>query len=113
MSTLRSEPAALPPTASGGPHLAALPPLREQFIPLRKADLVDRLAGELDATEAALFRNFCGLLQATIHHEFHRTLETLKDDYAPFDPDADTRPVAELSAAELAQRRNALFEKFA
>ncbi len=113
MSSSRSEPATARPAAASGPHID-LPTAREQFIPLRKADLVERLASsaELSPADAQRFRQFCALVQASIHHEFHRTLEALKDAYAPFDPDADTRPGAELSPGELDARRQTLFERF-
>ncbi len=66
---------------------------REHFIPMRKSDLVDLLARfrDLPARDAELFRRLCQLLTATFHHEYHQQLETLKDGYAPFDPDADTQ----------------------
>ncbi len=113
MSSLRGEPAALQRASAAGPHIE-LPAAREQFIPLRKADLVERLAAssELSAPDARQFRELWPLVEASIHHEFHRTLEELKDAYAPFDPDADTRPGAELSSEELAARRQTLFDRF-
>lgn len=39
------------------------------------------------------FREFCHLLQSVFHFEYHDTLETLKDLYAPLNPDRDTRKV--------------------
>ena len=37
------------------------------------------------------FRRFCHLLQSVFHFEYHSTLEALKDNYAPLNPDRDTR----------------------
>jgi hypothetical protein len=90
------------------------PKAREQFIPLRKAELVEALAGnpELTAAQAADFRRFCQLVQGLVHRQFQTTLEALKDAYAPFDPDADTQSEIALSEAELEERRQTLFEKF-
>ena len=39
------------------------------------------------------FRRFCHLLQSVFHFEYHSTLEALKDNYAPLNPDRDTRKV--------------------
>lgn len=77
-------------------ELTAQPPepdpnRREHFIPLRRVDLVDALCGELPAADARAFRRFDDLLAATFHFEYHRQLERLKDGYAAFDPDADTK----------------------
>ena len=65
---------------------------REQFIPLRAAELAAQLAGrgDLSTADREQFRQFCRLLLATIHYEHHEQILRLKDLYAPFDPDADT-----------------------
>jgi hypothetical protein len=50
--------------------------------------------------------HFCTLVIATYHFEYHKALERLKDAYAPFDPDADTKLlVARASAADRARGR--------
>jgi hypothetical protein len=87
---------------------------REQFIPLRKADLVESLASSPDLSESdsLSFRRLCRLLQALFHREYQSSLEDLQNAYAPFDPDADTRPQRELSDAELTERQQTLFERF-
>src|SRR5713226_8860343 len=79
---------------------------REHFIPLRKSDLIDLLCAdaELPPDQREPFRQFCLLVSATYHFEYHRRLEELKDAYAPFDPDADTRPQRSLPAEERQQR---------
>lgn len=67
----------------------------QRFIPFRRSDLVDMLAdaGRLPASDQHGFRAFVRLLNAVFHHDFHQQLETLKDAYAPFNPDPDTRTV--------------------
>ncbi len=87
---------------------------REQFIPWRKADLVDKLARwqGLSAGEVAAFRRFCELTQSLVHCQYHATVEDLKNAYAPFDPDADTRPGQELSEGQLVAQRELLFDRF-
>ena len=83
-----SEPTTQLPTSDAP---AATPAPREHFIPLRRADLVRALCDDLAAADAPAFRRFDDLLVATFHVEYHRQLERLKDNYAPFDPDADTK----------------------
>lgn len=65
---------------------------REHFIPLRRSDLVRLLAKEgcLDEQTRSQFGQFCDLLAALFHHEYRNRLETLKDGYASFNPDAVT-----------------------
>ncbi len=50
-------------------------------------------AGGLSGKDQMKFREFCHLLQSVFHFEYHETLETLKDLYAPLNPDRDTRKV--------------------
>jgi hypothetical protein len=72
------------------PAKAATAP-REHFIPLRPAELVQKLADDPAVTifERPQFLQFCQLVGATIHHEYHSRLEELKAAYAPFDPDGE------------------------
>jgi hypothetical protein len=70
-------------------------PPREHFLPLRKRDLISLLAcdSRLDERQREQFLALCRLLDSTFHFEYHRQLESLKDAYAPFDPDAETAAV--------------------
>lgn len=92
----------------------ALRPEREHFIPLRKADLIARLAADssLSAHEREQFLELCRRLEAAFHNEYHERLEELKDAYAPFDPDADTLAGRELTDGERDALTPPLFEKF-
>lgn len=85
---------------------------RENFIPIRAAELAARLQEELTPAEGEAFRRFCHLLAAILHQEFYSKLSELKNDYAPFDPDADTLADRPLSAAEQERRVADLFDKF-
>lgn len=87
---------------------------REHFIPLRKADLVALLSRESDGSAEAVeqFHQLCRLLERRLHHEFHAQLEELKENYAPFDPDADTKPLEHLTDEEHETRAASLFERF-
>ena len=51
----------------------------------------------LTAEEAADFRRFCRLWEGLVHRDLQTALEELKNAYAAFDPDADTRPGGELT----------------
>jgi hypothetical protein len=57
-------------------------------------------ADELPAAERESFRSFATMLASLLHHRFHARLEALKDAYHPFNPEADTQPIAPLSAKE-------------
>ncbi len=65
-----------------------------RFIPFRKADVLEMCLSEnlLDDIQAPQFRQLSFLLQSIFHIDFHQTLESLKNAYAPVNPDADTRP---------------------
>ena len=88
---------------------------REHFIPLRKNDLMHLLVHDkqLPATEREPFRQFCRLVGATIHFEYLAKLEEIKDAYAAFDPDADTRPPRPPSPEERQACEDRVFAAFA
>src|SRR5262249_16181208 len=89
-------------------------PMTEQFIPIRSRDLIDLLCSDKDLKpqDADLFRAFCRLLSATLHYDYERRLNELKDAYAPFDPDRDTQPVEKINSAQRQRRLNHLFSDF-
>lgn len=88
---------------------------REHFIPLRKSDLIELLCHDktLQANERESFRQFCVLVSAVFHFEYLKQLEELKDAYAPFDPDADTKTLKAVSAEKRDADEQQLFERFA
>ena len=81
-----------------------------RFIPFRKNDLIDMglHKGPLPAAHAAELRELGRILEALLHFEYHQLLEKLKDAYAPFNPDADTRRLHPLDDTAL-QRHQADF----
>jgi hypothetical protein len=87
---------------------------REHYIPLRKHELIALLGEEpdLSARERADLEQFCTLVIATYHFEYHKALERLKDAYAPFDPDADTRTVHQSDEAERRKLLDDFFQEF-
>ena len=86
----------------------------EHFIPIRRGELIDLLCGDKDLKpqERDLFRQFCRLVTATLHFEYDQRLEELKDAYAPFDPDHDTRNCLKVSADDRRRCLNDLFCDF-
>ena len=66
--------------------------VREHYIPLRLAELVDVLCTDvtMDPAERDALRRWCTLLSATLHFRYHQYREKLKNAYAPFDPDTAT-----------------------
>src|SRR5262249_40856682 len=62
---------------------------RDQFIPVRKTDILDALIehGRLRAGEVQQFRRLARLLGAIYHYEYFDRLETLRNDYFYFNPD--------------------------
>jgi hypothetical protein len=75
---------------------------RNRFIPFRRSDVVEMCINDsqLTGSEEKEFREFCQILEALFHFEFHKRLETLKNCYTPFNPDADTRKVFSYSESE-------------
>jgi len=66
---------------------------RFRFIPFRKHDLLEMCLqdGKL-SDNSDDFRQFYYMLSSVFHFEFHQVIESLKDAYAPLDPNASTRP---------------------
>ncbi|MEQ9671128.1 DUF3754 domain-containing protein [Coleofasciculus sp. G2-EDA-02] len=79
---------------------------REAFIPYRRRDLIELCLddGQLPNEKVQQFRDFCTLLSAYYHFKFHAYLERLKNNYDPFNPDADTQSRVELTPDKLAER---------
>ena len=95
-------------------QLSKSPPPLEHFIPLAKAELINRLCQEpgLSPAEQDGFRRLCQLLDATLHFEYHAHFEDLKNAYAPFDSDSDTQNLTTLSDADRKARLDLLFKRF-
>lgn len=87
---------------------------KDRFIPLRKTDLLqacvddDRLVGE----QIGEFKTLCQSIVSTLHFEYHQILEELKDNYAPFDPNFDTLPVAKLTDDMLLVKQDNFTSRF-
>lgn len=90
---------------------------REHFIPIRVSDLIRFLCEEqgpqynqrLTSEQQQQFRQFADTAASHIHAVYLEQLKRLKEAYAPFDPDADTRLFKPLSEVERAIRLTDLF----
>jgi hypothetical protein len=86
---------------------------RDQFIPVRKADLLDALVehGPLrSGTERGEFRQICRVLAAIYHYQYFEQLERLRQDYFYFNPEID--PHARFDSAGLAAAYADLVDSF-
>lgn len=85
---------------------------QEHFIPFRAADLLDLClrAKEMPEQSKRRFEKICILLSRYYHLHFQKKLNTLKDCYAPFNPDSDTLPIGEVSVSELKDKQAQLVE---
>ena len=73
-----------------------------RFIPFRKTDVIQMCIKDLRLNDADVieFKEFCQILEALFHFEFHNRLQKIKNCYGPFNPDADTRKVFRYSEKE-------------
>jgi hypothetical protein len=76
-------------------HTTSEPPkddYRDQFIPVRKADLIKTLltGDELAGPDKDKFLQLCRLLASIFHYEYFEQLERLRDDYYYFNPQLET-----------------------
>ncbi len=87
---------------------------REAYIPYRLSDLVELCVSDssFDESQAEKFREFCNLLAAYYHFQFHRYTRTILDNYAPFDPDRTTVAIRDLTASDLAQMEERVVSSF-
>ncbi len=62
-----------------------------RFIPFRKHDIVEMCIQDNQLTDQEeKFRDLYYMISSIFHFEFHKVIESLKDSYAPIDPDSDT-----------------------
>ena len=93
---------------------------REHYVPIRVTDLVDYLCTEsgplrgqsLDAGEQTKFRQFARSVASYTHAIYLAELRTLKESYAPFDPDAEPKPLKPMDAEHRAIALDNLFTAF-
>ena len=84
---------------------------RDQFIPVRKSDIIGALTKSgllMGAEQHEKFRQLCRLLGAIFHYEYFEWLERLRDDYYYFNPEIPLEPIRDPQAIE--QARGELLE---
>lgn len=86
---------------------------KARFIPFRRNDIITLLQAQthLSQPDRDKLRDVCELLKNIYHFQFHRALETLKDCYAPVNPDADTKTIFPRSAEEIQALEQQLIEE--
>src|SRR5262249_43287502 len=67
----------------------------------------------MPAEQAPQFRELCRRITAIYHFEYHKKLEELKSEYAPFNPDAVECPLNEFSPEDRQENKQKLYERFA
>lgn len=99
-------------TMSVAPELPLL-----SFIPFRRADVLAMLLADnaLSTADKERFEQARELIESYFKQDFYQIKQQLKDAYAPLDPDADTRLVAEFrqpsAAVGLSQMLEAVLER--
>lgn len=90
------------------------PSKREAFIPLNRRELIELCIedGQLSSNETQQFRDFCEILSAYFHFQFHGTLESIKENYAPFNPNVDVQSKAPHTPGELRNMQDILVADF-
>src|SRR5262249_38162213 len=86
---------------------------RDQFIPIRKSDILDALVDHGHLTREAereRFHQVCRILGAIYHYEYFERLEDLRRDYYYFNPELD--PHARFDAAMQDRAYKELIESF-
>ena len=84
-----------------------------RYIPFRKHDIITMCAKELNKDQQTSFKQLCELLASLIHFQYHGTLESLKNNYAPFDPNSDTRLINSVTDEQKAQCQRDFARDFA
>ena len=84
-----------------------------RYIPFRKHDIITMCAKELTKDQQTSFKQLCELLASLIHFQYHGTLESLKNNYAPFDPNSDNRLINSVTDEQKAQCQRDFARDFA
>ena len=93
---------------------------REHYIPIRKSELIDFLCEDkgptgnnpLSLDDQQRFRQLASTMSVYYTNVYHMELERLKADYAPFDPDADTKTLQPLSEEQREAKQKEFLARF-
>ena len=85
---------------------------REHYLPIRVDVLMEHMVCDerLDAKERENLCRLRRLLADRFHYEYHTTLESLKSDFVPFDPDRETLCEPEYTGEQLHEIRTRLYD---
>ena len=84
-----------------------------RFIPFRKHDITNLCQAYLGESQSGSFMEFATLLQSVTHYQYHELLESLKNNYAPFDPNSDTRTLIPITDEQRTSYQSAFAKDFA
>lgn len=86
---------------------------KEQFIPLRKSDIINLLCedGKLNSDDKEKFKDFCTILESIYHRQYYYKLNELKEYYFPFDPDIDIIKIKDYSEEEIEAHAKEFYRK--
>jgi hypothetical protein len=106
-------PAAPMTTNDAKPAPRGAPDATDQFIPIRKSDVLHALIEKspLDAAERDKFREFCRMLASVFHYEYYERLERLRESYFYFNPELGAQ--AHFDKATLDRAYGELTQSFA
>ena len=89
---------------------------REAYIPYSRQEIIELCLadGKIAVDEHQNFQDFCQILTAYSHFKLHRSLETLKANFVPFNPDLDDyQPIIQLdNDTSIEQKENDLINTF-
>ena len=87
---------------------------REAFIPYTRQALIALCLSDnkLTINEQNQFREFCQILAAYYHFKFHSYLENIKQNYTPFNPDADVSNQTKYDLSDQAKMTENLIQDF-
>lgn len=85
---------------------------KARFIPYSRHDVIRLLLDETQADKQLRdqLEHMSNLLVHLYHFQFHQTLETLKNCYAPINPDIDTHPVFDIATEAMQAQEAELFK---
>lgn len=87
---------------------------REAFIPYSREELIKMCVADekLSVADQKLFCQFCEILAAYYHFQFHHISEKIKANYAPFNPDHESEYTAHYNPAQLAKMEQEVVTSF-
>lgn len=87
---------------------------REAFIPCRRSDIIKLCLqdGQLNTADTRKFQDFCEILSSYYHFRFHKTLEVIKDNYVPFNPNADVEALFPPSIEQYDEMESKVIDAF-